>query len=175
MPQFYLQEELSRCVTKILLYPQEWYLTKPDMDNGIDFTIKPLSLAKGVNIDIQLKSTKQSNITQLKNGNISYDLDVKNYNDLVDRKDEITNGFTTPFLLILCVLDDSETKRVSTKNNQTIINHNTYWYNVDSNISRSSNKSTVSVHLTQQNLIITPHQFNKVLREQYKKYTGRNI
>src|SRR5689334_22778745 len=109
-----IKEEISNHYVGLLAYNKGFSMDKPKHDYGVDWTVRKYytrTLPDGKNryvpdtkqIDLQLKATTESGIIDEAN-QIKYDLEVKNYNDMVERK---ANGII-PLALILYVLPNDQ-------------------------------------------------------------------
>ncbi|MES2266394.1 MAG: DUF4365 domain-containing protein [Bacteroidota bacterium] len=105
-------------------------------DDGVDLLINPIitrvrtygggtsRIDSPKKIDIQLKCTTENKVTVLPNGNLRYYLKVKNYEDLLVRRDE--KG--VPLALIVFVLPDKEDDWLEIFHDQLLLRRCGYWY-----------------------------------------------
>ncbi|MEK7255259.1 MAG: DUF4365 domain-containing protein [Bacteroidota bacterium] len=85
----------------------------------------------GRSVEVQLKTTTKKGIAQ-GNGFISYDLDVKNFDDLIFRRNwrKTSKAETTPLILVLLVLpeDKNEWIQFSTDKEKATIGGSLFWF-----------------------------------------------
>ena len=105
-------------------------------DYGVDLIVNPITIRtrgvdgkqtrfdSGKKLDIQLKCTTQDKVKLLSNGNLKFHLRVKNYEDLIHRKD---NG-GIPLLLIVFVLPENENEWIEILHDQLLLRKCGYWY-----------------------------------------------
>ena len=114
MTEEQIKEALSNSYASIIANRNGFRLVKGDLDKGIDFSIKYDFVRIMPNgerreseaphsCNIQLKATTEKSIS-INNNQIIYDLEAKNYNDLIFHK---SLGFT-PLILILFILPKNE-------------------------------------------------------------------
>ena len=129
-----IKEALSNNYVATLANRLGYELVSKRKDYGVDCTIKYQIARKMANnqyayidapysCDLQLKATTEKSITRKKNC-IIYDMRVKNYNDLIYRKQI---GFT-PLVFILFILPTDEQKWINIFEDELIISKNAYWY-----------------------------------------------
>ena len=105
-----IKEQLSNRFIGILAANKGFAIDKPDLDLGVDYQLKrtaTYTTPQGKTrhtydsryIDLQLKATTEISIVDEPHS-IKYDLEVKSFNDLVERQ---TNGIA-PLILILFVI-----------------------------------------------------------------------
>lgn len=106
----------------------------------------------GFPLDFQAKATID---WELKEGHIVYDLEAKNYNDMVERSE----AETTLILILLC-LPKARIEWHSTTVQETIMRHCCYWHIPDG--PSASNTSTKRIFIPE-NQILTPRTLNDLL------------
>ncbi len=108
---------------------------------------------KGEVIDVQLKCTTTKSIFA-KDGVIKYDLEVKNYNDIVRRfNGRAIDKKIHPLILILFILPkDSSGWLVVTKKHLKL-RKKAYWYYLDSTQPLSSNNRTIRITIPIENQV----------------------
>jgi len=118
-----------------------YLLTKPFVDEGVDGLMQSAETYVGKNrtrqiwggysIGIQFKTTTSSRVLTTPTG-IRYDCDVKNFNDLIYRKNKSleTNFIAMPLILVLLVLDQDEKNwlTVNLESDRSCLNGKFYWY-----------------------------------------------
>ncbi|HFA49805.1 MAG TPA: DUF4365 domain-containing protein [Bacteroidetes bacterium] len=117
----------------------------------------------GNTIDVQVKSTtqKRAKITKDKHGEsvIKYDLEVKNFNDLVFRYKTFKKRRVKPLLLVLLVLPEKKSEWVklsigdSAPKKHVQIGGVAYWYYPDENLNFTKNKEKIRVHIPTKNKV----------------------
>jgi len=104
-------------------------ISRPEDDYGIDLTLKEVItmpkpdgttryVESGAALDIQLKC---SHDVELKENEIIYDLETKNYNDL------ISTDVNTPRILVLLQVPSEETEWILQDASKLEIRHCAYW------------------------------------------------
>ena len=107
-------------------------------------------LSSGKAVDVQLKSVLEHNVTY--SGDIvKFTLEVKNYNDLVDRSNE--NGATIPLILVVYIIPSDENDWVKCTSDGTLLKKEAYWYRLPSGTSRSGNTTSVTIDIPQGNRV----------------------
>lgn len=107
-----IMEEISKSYLEVIAN-RNGYFNSIHRDYGTDLTIRKARLCPtrkrylttGKAIDIQVKAVTEPYIRDYSDttkNQIKYDLEVKNYNDLVDRANE--NGSVIPLLLAVFVM-----------------------------------------------------------------------
>ena len=94
------------------------YSLKRTLPNG-----KTRLMESPYSCDIQMKATTTKSIT-IENDQIIYNLEAKNYNDLIYRK----QIGSTPLILILFILPEDENEWVKVLQDELILSKNAYWY-----------------------------------------------
>ena len=126
MTDEHIKEELSFAYTQAISAFAGMGCEQRRKDYGIDGSIKDIKYStvrkrfaeSGYSIDFQLKSTVNAKI---KNGIILYDLEVKNYKDLIDTE------VGTPRILILYCLPKEKDKWVEALNDELKLRKCAYW------------------------------------------------
>src|SRR5262245_6392194 len=107
MTRGHRQEALSRAYVHAIAAQAGVLCSKPDPDYGIDLCLREVEprgrrlFDTGVQVDLQLKSTTRAGMTD---GEVTYDLEVEEYNDLRT----VSRG--GPRILVLLVLPDNESE-----------------------------------------------------------------
>lgn len=124
-----------------------------EYDYGVDTAFRSIivyngrRVTSGIQVDCQLKSTVD---WEIKNNLVIYDLEVKNYNDLVIRYN------TTPdiplYLILLCLPREKE-NWFHLSINELILKKCCYWYRVSCEDKYSDNKNTVTVKIPLSNIL----------------------
>lgn len=164
-----IKEQLSNRFIGILANNKGFVVDKPEVDLGVDYQLKKTTTyttPQGKTrytydsryIDLQLKATTINSIVEEEN-TIKYDLEVKSFNDLVERK----NNGTAPLILILFVLPDNQTDWVEISNEELKIRKHAYWYVPPVGAVHTNNQNTVRIEIPKANMLgidcfITLHQ-----------------
>jgi hypothetical protein len=158
MTEDQVKEALSNNYVATLANRKGFKLIKGYIDTGVDFTIKYdmiRTLPNGeirhsespYSCDIQLKATTISSIIDDRLW-LKYDLNAKNYNDLIFRK----QLGSTPLILILFILPDDENDWVKILRNKLILSKNAYWYYPNhSEINQVKNSGTKRIKISKRN------------------------
>ncbi|MCX3265103.1 DUF4365 domain-containing protein [Pedobacter agri] len=154
-----IKEQLSNRFIGIIASFAGFSIDKGDLDLGVDFTLKKSysyinSLGKvrhtydGTYIDLQLKSTTENSVI-VGSTSIKYDLEVKAYNDLIERQ---LSG-NAPLVLILFVLPYDQTLWVDIDNNEIRLRKNAFWYTPAVGATPSLNSSTIRIEIPNDNIL----------------------
>lgn len=145
----HMKEGLSRAYTIAVAHRAGFNYSKPEFDYGMDGTISNVKIREnrrvsgGHSIDFQLKSTVNYEVDN-KNNCIVYDLEVKNYNDLVD------DDVGTPRILILFTLPEDRTEWLNITPDATILKNCAWWCSLRGNsISDNNSKTRIKIPLNQ--------------------------
>ncbi len=154
-------EELSRDFILTIAH-NKGYFNHDGRDYGTDLQIrkslkrtqngKGRYLTSGKSIDVQLKAVSEDWISYSENS-IKYRLEVKNYNDLVERAKE--DGALIPLILIVFIVPSDMTKCVESLQDGIITRKEAFWYQLPSNLERSSNTSSVTIEIPKTNKVNT--------------------
>jgi hypothetical protein len=160
MTEDQVKEQLSNRYVGVLATNSKFMLDKGDLDFGVDYTAKktftythpgtgkPRLTIDSRTIDLQLKATTESSIIDGPT-DIKYDLEVKNYNDLVFR---LTNSFT-PLLLILFVLPDKTSDWVEVTPTELRVRRHAYWYQPSPGTTMTHNLATARITIPKTNVL----------------------
>ena len=166
-----VMEELSKSYVESLAN-ERGYFNSTSRDYGQDLTIRKANLCptrnryltSGKAIDIQLKAVSERFVRGIHDDEkttIKYDLEVKNYNDLIDRNNQ--NGKLIPLILIVFVIPDNRNEWLSLDNNKLILKKCAYWYEVPEGSIHSSNSVSITIEIPKTN-ILTPDFFDEQFR-----------
>jgi hypothetical protein len=155
-----IKEHLSNKYIGVLAANKGFVIEKGDVDLGVDYQLRrPFSRPKlgggkrytydGKYIDIQLKATTEHNIFDEPN-QIKYDLEVKNYNDLVDRA---AISPIVPLILILFVLPHDRASWVNIDPTELRVRRMAYWYQPPAGALESANQNTQRISIPKTNLL----------------------
>ena len=145
---------------------------RPSEDYGVDALIQDVERKKdgsfrnsGTILEFQLKATQKWKYS--KERNIIYSLEVKNYNDLINRR----YGGNPLVLGVLCLPKCGNFHPCSSCIS-LILKHAMYWYIPPGNLSLSNNTQSVNIHIPIKNLLTADALFT--LMQDYKQKGGIN-
>jgi hypothetical protein len=136
-------------------------------DYGIDGTLRAVVIRdgrrveSGVLVDFQLKATYNWSID---GSHIVYDLEVKTYNDLVNREPE-----TPTFVLVVLCMPKQEADWMSTDEQGLTLRHCCYWAML--NGPPSENKVRKRIRIPRQN-VLTPQAMAAILTAERVRMLG---
>lgn len=137
MTEEQIKEELSNNYIGTIASRGGFKLIKPPDTGGVDFSVKydsTYTLPSGKtrflqsqdSIDIQLKSTTEGgSLIKQFDDHIKYDLEVKTYNDLIERN---KIGTYVPLILILFILPAEEDKWVTVNEDCLQLSKSAFWF-----------------------------------------------
>jgi len=145
-----VQEDISLSFVSLVAQHEGYKVSRPSSDDGVDLVIsrvisRPLPDGRnrefddGSKLDIQVKSCKESKIV-IENGSIKYDLESKNYNDLVSRK----KNALFPLVLFLVIFPDDATSILEMQEDLILLKKYIYWYLPQAD-ELSGNQATVRI------------------------------
>ncbi len=161
-----IKENLSRRFIEIIANRKGFITTKPDQDYGVDLIVTEVNqiirdgkrrFLSGRSVELQIKATTR---VEYEVDLIKYDLEVKNYNDLIDKKKYLTKQ-----ILILFVLPENEEEWLTLTEDQLIIKKCAYWYYPEEN-ERSSNDEKIRIKIPKSNLVKEDF-FTNIIEENY--------
>ncbi len=135
---------------------------EPTVDFGVDLYIRRISkyyadakqtryLMNARSFDVQLKCTTESGVTR-KAGICKYDLPVKNFNDLIFRRDDFSNpvGHPIPLVLMLVILPDKVENCLSFSDefDKASLSAKAYWYFPSDDLQLSLKKSSQRIEIS---------------------------
>ncbi|MBJ6117814.1 DUF4365 domain-containing protein [Pontibacter sp. BT310] len=158
-----IMEELSKGYLEMIAN-RSGYFNSCGRDYGTDLTIRKARvcptrkryLTQGKAIDIQIKATLEHNVRHLTDSSkpfIKFDLESKNYNDLVERSRE--NGAFIPLYLVVFILPQERETWLKLTSEELVIKKCAYWYQIQSDAELSSNTSTVTIAVPKTNIVCT--------------------
>jgi len=155
-----IMEEISRDFIMTIAH-NKGYFNLSGRDYGTDLLIrkairrtdngKNRYLTSGKGIDIQLKAVSEDWVTYLENS-IKYTLEVKNFNDLIERAKE-EGGAIIPLILIVFVVPSDTNNWVEAQQDGVIIRKEAYWYQIQPELDYSSNTSNVTIEIPKINKV----------------------
>lgn len=174
MTETIIMEELSKAYIEGIA-SRRGYFNSSGKDFGTDLTIrkaylKPRQknryLTSGKAIDIQVKSVSEKYVTGLDDSTcnyIKYNLEVKNYNDLIDRFNEA--GAIIPLLLIIVILPENKDEWLNLTVDSLILKKCAFWYQSPKGATHATNKSKSVITIPKSNQICLDffdEQFSKL-------------
>ncbi|NJL84454.1 MAG: DUF4365 domain-containing protein [Chloroflexaceae bacterium] len=160
LPKQHTEEEISRVHIQVIAAQAGVNIDYPNRDYGIDGTFQPIAVldkryvAAGYPLDFLLKASTQSNA---RSEVIVYDLEVKTYNDLVQRR--LRTG-ATPCILVLKVLPLDQHQWLETSEEGLLIRCACYWEYLEGKPSANLKTVRIAIPRTQQ---LTPASLSNLL------------
>lgn len=159
MTEEQIKEQLSNRFIGILAANKSFVLDKPEVDLGVDYQLKKTTsyvTPQGKTrytydsryIDLQLKATTENSIVD-EGHTIKYDLEVKSYNDLVERQ---ANG-TAPLVLILFVLPHDPNSWVDIDDTEIRLRKQAYWFTPPIGASPTDNGYRIRIVIPKANML----------------------
>jgi hypothetical protein len=158
MPEQQVKELLSKDYLGVIASRAGFKKNQPAIDNGVDLAFTyPTSYNKnghkrildsGHSLEFQLKATTENGIYPDANG-FFYDLEVKNYNDLIYRRDH----FHSPLILVVFILPADKNNWMNIDVNFLVMRKNAFWYYPAQHAKASSNASSVRIFVPDANRI----------------------
>lgn len=152
------KEMISREFLRILANSHGFKIVEPPLDHGVDMIVCPVTervlpnghtryLDSQYKLDFQIKSTTNAGVVD-GDDDIRFDLESKNYNDLVARRDD-----DLPLHLVLVVLDGAPPACVEINNEKLALLGRAFWYLPDFGSTPSANVATVRVSIPKANIL----------------------
>jgi hypothetical protein len=107
-------------------------------------------LMTGRQVHIQVKSVLEHNIRITPLG-INYDLEKKNFDDLIDRKNEL--GGVIPLILIVFIFPSEQQDWLTLTPEELILRRQAYWYFPDDDLKYTENEYTQIIKIPKSNLV----------------------
>jgi len=156
-----IMEELSKSYLETIAN-RAGYTNSVSRDYGHDLTIRKANLCptrkryltSGKAIDIQIKAVSERYVRHYDDNTktfIKYDLEVKNYNDLIERAAE--NGAIIPLILAVFIMPENKNEWVELLPEQLILKKCAFWYKIPNDRTLSNNESTVTIEIPKTNKI----------------------
>ncbi len=154
------KESVSREFLRILAESHGYKVTVPSSDHGVDMIVCPVTtrtepsgkvrfLDSQFKLDFQLKATTTTGVVDA-GDDIKFDLEVKNYNDLIQRRNE-----PLPLHLVVVVLDSAPPHCVSVDEDRLTLAGKAFWYLPDPAAEVSENARQVRVTIPKANQLGT--------------------
>jgi hypothetical protein len=156
MTEEQMKEEMSRGFLKILAHGHGFKVLEASSDHGVDMSLCHVSrriepsggtryLDSQYKLDCQLKATTVAGVIDA-GTHIKYDLEVKNYNDLVYRRDEYL-----PLHLVLVILDSAPPTCVSLDSVKLGLAGRAFWYLPAEDALPSTNGTQIRISIPKAN------------------------
>jgi len=107
-------------------------------------------MTSGRGLDLQLKAVHKKYTKESEN-EVSYALEVKNYNDLVDRANEL--GMINPLVLIVFIFPDDENEWINLQAENLVMKGCAYYYMIPQGAQESENSSNVTIKIPRTNIV----------------------
>lgn len=154
-------EEISKSFLETIA-SRQGYFNATSRDYGTDLTIRKANLCptrrryltSGKAIDIQIKAVSERYIRYYADSSktyIKYDLEVKNYNDLIDRANE--NGAFIPLILAVFVMPENNDEWLSLNEEELILRKCAFFYQIPTDAIPSENTQTIAIEIPKENKI----------------------
>jgi hypothetical protein len=132
-----IKENFSDGFFRILMAKNRLKIHKPDSDDGVDLNVAPVEKNERKTgeitysdsdrmLGIQLKCTTQKNLIEKKNGNYSYKIKIKNYEDLVRSKAK--GDPYKALILVVFILPDEEDDWLLIYDDYIKLSKHAFWY-----------------------------------------------
>jgi Domain of unknown function (DUF4365) len=152
------KEMISREFVRILAHAHGFKIMEPAPDHGVDMVVCPVAertepsgkvryLDSQYKLDFQLKATTVHSVGD-EEDNIRFDLEAKNFNDLVARRDDIL-----PLHLVLVVLSEAPPTCVDVDERRIAVMGRAFWYLPDTDEIPTENVATVRIRIPKANLL----------------------
>ena len=154
MTEQQIKEKLSESYLELLINKGGFKKGELKQDHGVDLLITRAQRIVRSNgdvsyrdtlefIGVQLKCTCQSSI-EVDGEYIKYDLEAKNYNDLID---SLHSNSSVPLLLVLMVLPDEVESWVEVREHEIALTKCAYWYRPNISEPITENVSTKRIYI----------------------------
>jgi len=156
-----VKENFSDGFVRLLMAKNRLKVHKPESDDGVDLNVAPID--KNTRADgkftysdsdrflgIQLKCTTEKKVKKKKNGNYTYDLRVKNYEDLIRSKEKKPRY--KELILVVFILPENEVDWFNIYDDYIHLSKNAFWYYPSDNdsLAKTASKdinSTIAIEI----------------------------
>jgi hypothetical protein len=156
MTEDQMKEAISREFLRILAHGHGFKVIEPGPDHGVDMIVYPVTkriepsgrvrfLDSTYKLDFQLKATTPTGIVDA-GDDIKFDLDVKNYNDLIQRRDDLL-----PLHLVVVVLDSCPPACLNLDEERLGLAGQAYWYLPNEDAEASENVWQIRITIPKAN------------------------
>jgi hypothetical protein len=152
LPQQTVEELLSLAHVQAIAGQAGVSMSYFDLDYGFDGTFRSIRargsrlVTQGLAVDFQLKASVKYLVEP---EYIVYDLEVKNYNDLIDRR---LSSSGIPCILLLKTLPSNRDTWLTASEDSLILGGGCYWAYLDGKL--STNSKTVRIRISRQQLFL---------------------
>jgi predicted ABC-class ATPase len=158
MTEEHIKEAISKKYIELIASRNGYSTSTPELDYGTDLSIIEVGLREDVNnksrysetgreLKFQLKATTENSII-ISDEHLKYDLEAKNYNDLIMRRNT-----KSPLILVLFILPTNQTEWLIVSENELIAKKCAYWYIPQQNEGTTDNADTKRIVINKNNLI----------------------
>ena len=151
-----IKEAVSREFLRILAYGHGFKVIEPSPDHGVDMIIYPVFRRSGHSgqsrfldsqhkLDVQVKATTLAGVIDMGDF-IKFDLEVKNFNDLVYRRNEML-----PLHLVVVVLDSAPPRCLDVDERKLCLACTAYWFLPEKRARTSLNSRQVRITIPKAN------------------------
>lgn len=177
MTEEIIKENLSKATIRMLAAFDGYGISTSENDYGIDLSIVGYSIRNSkqnqsrqlelpYRLRLQLKSTTENQITRIQEG-VKYKLKSKNYNDLVEQRQQISDN---PLVLFVIIFPDEKEKWLHLNEKELLLTVEIYYYLVEDNASLLDNEeSTKTILLKKENKVDVG-----TIGRLYEEYTNAN-
>lgn len=150
------KEAISREFMRVLAYGHGFKVVEPGPDHGVDMIVYPVTtrvepsgrirfLDSSFKLDFQLKATTINGIID-SGDNIKFDLEAKNYNDLIQRR-----GEPLPLHLVIVVLATAVPDCIVVDGESLGLTGRAYWYLPEENAGMTTNEYQIRITIPKTN------------------------
>lgn len=152
------KEAISREFLRVLANAHGYKVIEPPQDHGVDMIVCPVTVRQEPNgrlryldsqykLDFQLKATTTTGIIE-EDDQVKYDLEVKNYNDLVQRRSD-----PLPLHLLVVVLNSAPPTCIAMDQQQLSLLGQAYWYLPEEDAQTSNNQQQIRITIPKANRV----------------------
>lgn len=170
LPEEAKKEQISQFLIYWMTAVAGIKVSEDNLDHGVDFTLKEVKrfiykekvrfMNSGKAVDVQLKCTTEKSITT-KDGKVLFDLPVKNYNDMVLRRQERE---VLPLILIVVILPEKPDLWYESSFERLTIQAKRLWFMPPMGAKPSANKQKVRVKIPTENQV-SPQFFESIFQK----------
>ncbi len=167
MTDEHIKEQLSKHFIGIMAAFKGIDVAKPERDYGVDLRLEKIHTyqmmgktrysSAGKAVDVQLKATSQKKTSGKREG-LVFDLEVENFNDLVQRRKDLTStvGGHTPLVLIVLVMQKNKKEWVKKEDGELTLRGKAFWFYPSLEIEMSKRKNTKRIFIPLENEVNLP-------------------
>ncbi len=168
MTEQHIKEAISKKFIGLIASKCGYSTSEPSQDYGRDLSIVEVGIRNennksrysetGRELKFQLKATTENSVI-VSDDNLKYDLEAKNYNDLIMRRNT-----KSPLILVLFILPTNQTEWLIVSENELISKKCAYWYIPQQNEATTENTDTKRIVINKNNLV-NPESLNQLFEE----------